>query len=541
MDPGTAIAVLTLIKPAAQTILDAWQSARNFGGDIRGFSVRFSASKACLDHYESLLFTKDKLPGFQGTLYETLSEAERRIIFDMLGELYLLLNTYMATSKKYELESVRTGDDVDLGQGKEERDAVIVATALSKDEEQTKLVGWVKKTWWTVWEKKSVEKLVRDFEKWIKRLRQFMKLIWGSLPFLNSLSQLQILEKDQDAKRVGLLDDLSLRKLVLAPIDTQTIDIEILRIPISSFTTSSGAHNYGSIGGLSKVFVEYKSFEMNHNLGVIHGLTSNRINQLIALLHEVEDARFKVLRCVNYFEELSRATVGIVFELPLQMNGPPNTLLAALSCSSGSRPSLDARMRLARSLCETLILLHSVNWLHKSIRSETVLLLNAGSALPSRETIPDLENPRLSGFEYSRLDNQLTTLLSDFDIQRNIYRHPDRWNQPCARFSKIHDIYSLGVVLLEIGLWQPIMNLDRRERLVERYRDRDSTKDFLLLCATKKLGFYAGEQYQSLVLRCLNGDFGDLIGDDKIGSELQRQFGKHVSQALMHNENSVSD
>ena len=538
MDPGTAIAVLALIKPAAQTILDAWQGARNFGGDIRGFSVRFSASKACLNHYESLLFTNDKLPGVQGTLYETLLEAERRIIFDMLGELYLLLNTYVATSKKYELESVRTGDDVDVGQGKEERDAVILATAISKDEEQTKLVSWVKKTWWTVWEKKSVEKLVRDFEKWIKRLRQFMKLIWGSLPFLNSLSQLQILEKDQDAKRVGLLDDLSLRKLVVAPMDKQTIDIEILRIPMSRFTTSAGDRNYGSIGGPSKVFVEYKSYEMNKNPNVIHDFALNRINQLIALLHEVEDSRFKVLRCVNYFEAPSLGAIGIIFELPLQMNGPPNTLLTALSCSSGSRPSLDARMRLARSLCETLILLHSVNWLHKSIRSETVLLLNADPTLPSRETVPDLENPRLSGFEYSRPDNSMTTFLSDFELQRNIYRHPDRWNQPREKFSKIHDIYSLGVVLLEIGLWQPIIHLDRREKLEERFRGGRSTRNVLLLYTTKKLGFYAGEQYQSLVLRCLNGDFGDLIGDDKIGSELQRQFGKHVSQALMQNENA---
>ena len=38
---------------------------------------------------------------------------------------------------------------------------------------------------------------------------------------------------------------------------------------------------------------------------------------------------------------------------------------------------------------ETLLLLHSVNWLHNSIRSETVLLLNAGDALPPSETVPN--------------------------------------------------------------------------------------------------------------------------------------------------------
>ena len=86
MDPGTALAVLALIKPAAETILDAWQDARDFGGDIRGLSVRlFTASKTYLNHYESLLFTKDKLPGIQGTPHETLLEVERRNVSVMLG------------------------------------------------------------------------------------------------------------------------------------------------------------------------------------------------------------------------------------------------------------------------------------------------------------------------------------------------------------------------------------------------------------------------------------------------------------------------
>ena len=533
MDPGTALAVLALIKPTAQSILDAWQDARTFGGDIRALSIRFNASNAYLNHCESLLFTKDKLPGIQGTLYEILSEAERRNIFDMLGELYLLLNAYMATSKKYELESTKTASDVDLSQRKDERNAVFLATAISKDEEQAKRVGLVKKTWWTVWEKKGVEKLVRDFEKWIKRLRQLIKLVWGPLPFLSSLSQLQNIEKDQDAKRVGLLDDVPLRKLVVAPMNTQTINVENLKIATSTLTLSAGYHNYGSLGGASKVFVEYRTYEVNR-INMIHDIASNRINRLIALLHEVKDDRFKVLRCINYFDDTLNQTVGIIFELPPQLNGLPSTLLAALSRSSGSRPSLDARMRLARSLSETLLLLHSVNWLHKSIRSETVLFLNADATPTPRETVPDLENPRLSGFEYSRLDNDFTSGLPDLELRRNIYRHPDRWGQPSESFSKIHDIYSLGVILLEIGLWEPIIHLDKKEP----FKDGYTTRSRLLRHATKRLAFYAGEQYQALVLRCLNGDFGDLSRDDKIGSELQRQLGKHISQALPQNEKS---
>ena len=76
MEPGTALAVLAMIKPTVQTIVNAWQDARHFGGDIRGLAVRFDASKSHLNHYESILFTKDKFPGIDGMLYETLTERE---------------------------------------------------------------------------------------------------------------------------------------------------------------------------------------------------------------------------------------------------------------------------------------------------------------------------------------------------------------------------------------------------------------------------------------------------------------------------------
>jgi hypothetical protein len=42
------------------------------------------------------------------------------------------------------------------------------------------------------------------------------------------------------------------------------------------------------------------------------------------------------------------------------------------------------------------------------------------------------------------------------DVSLDYYQHPDkRWN-PSIRYSRAHDIYSLGCVLLEIGLWEPL-------------------------------------------------------------------------------------
>ncbi|KAF4540152.1 Het-s domain protein [Lasiodiplodia theobromae] len=50
----------------------------------------------------------------------------------------------------------------------------------------------------------------------------------------------------------------------------------------------------------------------------------------------------------------------------------------------------------------------------------------------------------------------------DNDLERNLYRHPDRQGRPKTSFSKLHDIYALGVVLLEIGLWEMALSLYQR-------------------------------------------------------------------------------
>jgi hypothetical protein len=47
----------------------------------------------------------------------------------------------------------------------------------------------------------------------------------------------------------------------------------------------------------------------------------------------------------------------------------------------------------------------------------------------------------------------------DTNIFRNIYRHPRRWGVPTESFNAIHDIYALGVVLLEIGMWRKVKTM----------------------------------------------------------------------------------
>jgi serine/threonine protein kinase len=44
-------------------------------------------------------------------------------------------------------------------------------------------------------------------------------------------------------------------------------------------------------------------------------------------------------------------------------------------------------------------------------------------------------------------------------IELDYYQHPEkRWN-PGARYNRAHDVYSLGCVLLELGLWETLASV----------------------------------------------------------------------------------
>lgn len=59
----------------------------------------------------------------------------------------------------------------------------------------------------------------------------------------------------------------------------------------------------------------------------------------------------------------------------------------------------------------------------------------------------------------------------------------------------------------------------------------EATRTRLLKHARRRLGFYAGERYQMVVLACLQGSFGVEV-DDRLGSRLSGEFSKVVIDVL---------
>jgi hypothetical protein len=125
--------------------------------------------------------------------------------------------------------------------------------------------------------------------------------------------------------------------------------------------------------------------------------------------------------------------------------------------SAFKTPLLEDRFKLALSLATALGKLHSVGWYHQGLQSRNVCLVlhNPGN----EHSVVSFDKPFLFGFTKSRAIEEKIS-YEDGDVLGNLYRHPDRWEpKPSKRHDALHDLYSLGVVLLEIGLWKELPGL----------------------------------------------------------------------------------
>ena len=92
--------------------------------------------------------------------------------------------------------------------------------------------------------------------------------------------------------------------------------------------------------------------------------------------------------------------------------------------------------------------------MHKNIRPETIL------SFGKREDDALPHTAFLIGYQVVRDAYGRTRPVADLKPEANIYRHPQRLGNEVEYFVMQHDIYSLGVCLLEIGLWESYVAYD---------------------------------------------------------------------------------
>jgi hypothetical protein len=195
-------------------------------------------------------------------------------------------------------------------------------------------------------------------------------------------------------------------------------------------------------------------------------LLLSRIQRLVLLLSMPRSTTFRVLQIAGYAHEVENHCWWLIFHFPVHglptepIVGQPTTLLDLLrSSGSKNRPPLEKRFALANHICMTLHELYASGWLHKSISSHSVFFAGPAEADGASH---DLDAPFICGLEYTRHETEAQTIdraRTAGDISIAMYRHPDYQGEAAQGYRLQHDVYSLGLVLLEIGLWAPLNSL----------------------------------------------------------------------------------
>lgn len=304
-----------------------------------------------------------------------------------------------------------------------------------------------------------------------------------------------------------------------------------MKLEAGSFATGAGLIDRASVlltGGNAtralavyrqdNVWVEWKEYEPDHQLPFWREMIEERVQKLAALLSiQGTPQEFRAPHCIGYIHDTDEDTAryGFVYSIP---NSIPDAEPLALFdlIQQGAKPSLTQRIGLAHNITSSLMYLHSVNWLHKGIRSGNIVFF----APPGQK--PDYNAPIISGFEYARPDlpEELTEKPSD-NFEDDLYRHPDALGRSDARSRKSWDVFSLGIVLIEIAFWKPIgdiLDLHASQRDA-RSRLRKVRKMLLADGFLNSVGVEAGERYEDVVRHCIAG--GMLLGTPEGADEAE--------------------
>ncbi|KAH7127141.1 hypothetical protein B0J11DRAFT_296108 [Dendryphion nanum] len=371
---------------------------------------------------------------------------------------------------------------------------------------------------WAFHDKKKAVKMIAEYREWVEDVYQ---LVLGYfLAKEHDIVQLQALEENKEAQELEIAKSLRLKRIIesdpmIADNEVVLLELDMLNTVVSDNETTCSL-NQGTFAE-ENVLLEFIEYVVDRTAvqGVPEGIGA-QVERLAKLMQSPKPREILGLRSQGYVHQPGKQRFAFVYEFPGNMKNPVTINLSELLCRHTKfRPSLTRRLVLAHQLALAVLNLHTLGWVHKSLRSSNVVFFRSKPdwKLTSQER---LFEPWLCGFEYSRPVDAETWKLADRNLLRNIYRHPRRWGKPTTKFEKEHDIYALGVMLLEIGLWEPAVSFER-QGFKDWADEPDKVKERMLEHASKRLGFFAGEAYQRVVLGCLEGTVG--LGIDGLRCE----------------------
>lgn len=231
-----------------------------------------------------------------------------------------------------------------------------------------------------------------------------------------------------------------------------------------------------------------------------------RLTSVVGLLHAKGAAQIPgSLYCKGIFHDPSDRSFGVVYGLPSSFSRA--ITLHGLLAKSSYRPPLEYRFRLAFDICQCIYTFHKVGWLHRNLHSMNILFFPPEGA----ENAKWAKEPRIFGFAGSR-ENRLDSFTHGPDVDRQLrnYQHPEYLTHR-ERYRGEFDYYSVGMLLLEIGLWSPLSEITESDRF-QNISDEQFRREVIATRVTR-LGVAMGTRYMEATRTCLEGGIAGKSGD----------------------------
>ncbi|KAK4126420.1 hypothetical protein N657DRAFT_643202 [Parathielavia appendiculata] len=276
------------------------------------------------------------------------------------------------------------------------------------------------------------------------------------------------------------------------------------------------------------------------------------------------------------FDDSSPRNIGIVFQLPPHIRGreshkdipgepttrviPSPTTVAEIGKPTSLRQlilkepqSLDLGIRflLAKQLLDAVHLMHTARFTHRNIRPDNLLFFPVPRSRDQRRhegrdgLLPKLDftKPLIVGFHDAYLQIQVSSdppppysqpeglkpILKNSnrkpprDVVIDCYTHPERRLDPRGRsapYRLLDDLYSVGCVLLELGLWETLDHMEGEDialraplvgevgesmEVVMFEKEEEVCKDAeVVKKAAKRLDVITGRIYAEVTRECLS-------------------------------------
>ncbi|KAI8684292.1 Protein kinase domain-containing protein [Fusarium keratoplasticum] len=473
-------------------------------------------------------------------LESTRNPQLRSLALQILGELHSAVTDFNKLKERYGLvdEGRSASLEVKGGKSKGGKKSPSPSRKGSRDDESRKSNGLVKtssasseRSWgkelglrakWVIGDKEKFINLLKDLRDYNDGLERLFPL--SHLPSFQRAWTHQLLESAQrDLTQLSLLETAATG---VYPQLTTSANLKKLRInldtrPQASFKPtfalkvprpalelteeekesnhrgrSKGRHE--TAGDVVIEWVDYDRDDVEERVAHVR-----RLDDLARMMHSASECHpdLHSIDCVGYVDDSSHCRYGLVYKAPSPSFSTLHELIASPDLKT---PDLDDRVRLAHTLAVALWSLHSLDWLHKSLCSANILFFpsafstSAHSPTAAAALVPDIQRPYLTGFDASRPDfDQALSVAPRNPSIATLHRHPAslRGFPHC----KPMDIYSLGLVLLEIGLWKILQAYHRPHYSADRWRDK-----VVRAVLVPGLGSKVGRRYRDVVEKCLS-------------------------------------